>query len=201
MAWANFFIQIFPLTLLAGIGGAFGLGFVAERVPESMYLPIAIFGLVVFIGMVTFRGVGGWNIALLIGFSVIAGAFLGSVFPSEEGLSWTMALLATLGILFLAAGVGNWLGIRLQGLGVTLWIGSWGYLLGWVLLALLDSSTMLQTIWAFAGLIIFGGLAATWFANLMTSEEQPNTVSLAIDLFIVGLNLFVAGRVLISVVL
>jgi hypothetical protein len=60
---------------------------------------------------------------------------------------------------------------------------------------------MLQTIWAFAGLIIFGGLAATWFANLMTSEEKPNNVSLAIDLFIVGLNLFVAGRVLLAVVL
>lgn len=200
MAWANFFIQIFPLTFLAGIGGAFGLGFLAERLPEALHLPIAILGLVVFIGMVTFRGVAGWNIALMIAFGVIAGAFLGSVFPAEEGLSWTMAFLATLGILFLAAGIGNWLGIRLQGLGVTLWIGSWGYLLGWILLALLDSSTFLQTLWAFAGLVIFGGLAATWFANLMTSEEQPNNVSLAIDLFIVGLNLFVAGRVLLSVV-
>ena len=201
MAWANFFIQIFPLTFLAGIGAAFGLGFVAERLPESLHLPMAILGLVVFIGMVTFREAGGWNIGLLIGFGVIAGAFLGSIFPAEADLSWGMALLVALGILFLAAGVGNWLGIRLQGLAATLWIGSWGYLLGWILLALLDSSTMLQTIWAFAGLIIFGGLAATWFANLMTSEEHQKHVSLAIDLFILGLNLFVAGRVLISVVL
>lgn len=200
MAWANFFIQVFPLTFIAGLGAAFGLGFVAERLPETLHLPIAIFGLVVFIGMVTFRGTGGWNIALLIGFAVIAGAFLGSIFTSESELSWGMALLAALGIMFLSAGVGNWLGIRLRGLGVTLWIGSWGYLLGWILLAMLDSSTMLQTIWAFAGLIIFGGLAATWFANLMTSEEHQNNVSLAIDLFILGLNLFVAGRVLISVV-
>lgn len=201
MAWAVFIIQVLPLSFLAGLGVALGLGFVAERLTESLQLPIVILGLLVFIGMITFRETRGWNIALLLSFGVIAGGFLGSIFPEGTGVSWVMALLTGLGVIFLAAGIGNWLGVRLRGLGVGLWIGSWIYLLGWVLLALTDSSSTLQTLWAAAGMVIFGGLAASWFANLVTTEQQSSNVSLAIDLFVLGLNLFVAGRVLLSVVL
>lgn len=200
MAWAAFFIQIFPLTFIAGIGAAFGLGFMAERIPGSLQLPIAIIGLLVFIALITFREVGGWNIGLLIGFGVIAGAFLGSIFPTDGNLDWSMALLAALGLLFLASAVGNWLGERLRNLGVVFWVASWVYLLGWVLLAIVDFPSVFQIIWALAGLIIFSGLASTWFANLMTSETPSSNVSLAIDLFIIGMNLLVAGRVFIGAV-
>lgn len=200
MAWAVFIIQVFPLTFLAGLGVALGLGFVAERLTAALQLPVVILGLLVFIGMITFRETRGWNIALLIGFGVIAGGFLGSIFPEGTGTSWAMALLATLGVIFLAAGVGNWLGVHLRRLGLGLWIGSWVYLLGWVLLAVTDSSPTLQTLWALAGMAIFGGMAAAWFANLMTTEQQSSNVSLAIDLFVLGLNLFVAGRVLLAAI-
>jgi len=101
--------------------------------------------------------------------------------------------------------VANFLALLALGLIFTSWVellqaAGRVMLLGWVLIAVVEMPSVVQILWALAGLLIFGGLAATWFANLMTSESQSSNVSLTIDLFILGMNLLVAGRVKIGAV-
>jgi FtsH-binding integral membrane protein len=198
MTWAAFFIQVVPLTALASLASVAGIGLFANRVTEGLQLPIAVLGLLLFLALITFRETSTWNFVLLLTFALIAGTFLGGTFSEEVQFSWGVALLTALGVLFLTAAVGGYFGERIGRWSVALWIGSWVYLLGWVIIAFANLPPSAQTIWAFAGLIIFGGLSTSWFASLMSSEAKASTVSLAIDLFILVINLLVAARVMLG---
>ena len=196
MAWAAFFIQIVPLTVLSSIATAAGIGLLADRLSASAQLPLAITGLLLFIALITFRETSGYNFGLLLGFSFVAGSFLGTLFPQQGDFSWGTALMAALGVIFLSAAIGSSMGERIASLRVGLWIASWIYLLGWVLIAALDLASLVQTLWGLLGMLIFGGLAGSWFASLISTKPSTSSVSLAIDLYVLGLNLLVAARVM-----
>jgi hypothetical protein len=72
------------------------------------------------------------------------------------------------------------------------------YLAGWLLGGLIDPPQWLRTLWASAGLVIFGGLAMVWFSRLESEEIPPGglAVGLGADLYFLGLNIAVAVRML-----
>jgi len=77
-----------------------------------------------------------------------------------------------------------------------LWVLSWIYVAGWPVIGFLRSGERLQSVWAVAGLGIFGCLGISWFAAAEERQAEAAGACLAIELYVIALNLVVAGRVL-----
>jgi FtsH-binding integral membrane protein len=195
MTWSAFLLQVLPIGALALAATAVGSGIFSEIVSPAFSLPLIVVGLILFVALLTFRNVAGWNLGLLITFALVVGLYLGRVFPEVGGSSWRLTLMVVLGLLLGAAAIGARLSGRLQRLGSVLWIVSWIYLLGWILVALLPLAPPIIMVWASVGVAIFFGLSSSWFAGLRDYAEKGKGVTLAIDLYILGINLALTARV------
>jgi len=160
MSILAFTLQVLPVPALALVATAVGSTW---HVSDAWRLPLLLIGVLLFVAMLTFRRVRGWNLALLLALAAVAGALLGSTFEGEPGSSWGGALALTFGTMVLAALVGNAMRSRLRPVGSALWMLAWLYLVGWFLVVVLDR-----------------GLA----------------VPQGCDLYLLGLNIAVAARVL-----
>ncbi|NIM93009.1 MAG: hypothetical protein GTO18_04770 [Anaerolineales bacterium] len=192
MTRAQFILQVAPSAGMAGVLTIIGLVLSAGSVTGSFLLPIVIVGVIVFVAMITFRDASGWNLGLLLVFALIVGLLLGNFFPSLTALHWILALLIAAAIMLMAAGLGTQLGGGVRLLGIALWIGSWIYILGWVVIALFHFPKPVVLLWGMVGLIVFSGLSTVWFASIAGILNPFMGTSLAIDLFILGLNLCIA---------
>ena len=195
MSLLAFSLQVLPVSLLAL--GATVVGAMA-RISDAWRLPLLLVGVMLFAALLTFRKTPGWNLALLLALAAVAGMFLGSSFEGTQGQSWGGALTVAFTLMGMAALIGHMLRGRLRRVGSALWMLAWIYLAGWILLVMLNPAAWLRALWSGAGLVIFGGLVVVWFSEL-GDEENPVrglAVPQGCDLYLLGLNIAVAARVL-----
>jgi FtsH-binding integral membrane protein len=151
-----------------------------------------------FAGLMTFRRTHGWNLALLLALATVIGLLVGPGLNTERSLPWTGAIAITILLLVLAAFIGKALRKWFRKVGSALWLLAWVYVAGWLIGGLINPAEWLRILWASAGLVIFEGLVAVWFYKLSAQEIPPRGLAVAqgIDLYLLGLNIAVAGQVL-----
>lgn len=197
--WWQFGLQILPVLLL----GILILGTAYTITPVSsdpvLTLIFASLAVLFFMAMLTFREQYGWNLALLLGFSGALGtvfSFLsaGSMLAVGFESIWIVLLSLSIG-----ASAGRWLGEHFGEFGVILWLVSWAYLLGWAFLIFLELDPVFILTWSGVGLLLFTGLSGVWFANMEAHFKQRSSVSAAIDLYLISINLYLAAMILQSI--
>lgn len=182
-------------------GFIFGLAYTSMPAVEDPVLMtvILVSTMLLFIAMLTFRERRRWNLGLYLGFS----ASLGAVFAlplSDTVLSLTFEpFWFVIPCLAVAAAFGHWIGDRFGELGLILWLVAWGYLFVWAVLILLHLDPVFTVTWSLIGMLLFTGLAAVWFANMGSYFQRGSSVSGAINLFLICVNLYVAAFILQSV--
>lgn len=194
MSTLVFLLQVLPATVMALVAT-----FVGAALPIGGFLrmPLLLVGVLLFAGLMTFRRTRGWNLVLLLGLAVAAGALMGPALDAAH-VSWTSAIVLMVALIGMAALIGKALRDRLHRAGFILWVLAWIYLAGWLIGGLLRPDELLRILWACAGLVVFGGLATVWFSRLGSEEIPPRGLSVALgcDLYLLGLNIAVAGQVL-----
>ena len=196
MPLMRFMLQIVPITSLAVMSTLIGIIVSPPALASELAFLLLVIDLLLFVALITFKRVSGWNVALLLGFAVMVGILLRGLAPFELTRSWGSIVL-TIGLLVLAAAVGRVLRGRTKWVGIGVGFASWVYLAGWGLIAVLRLKSLPQTLWAGVGLIIFGGLSALWFAELSQHHDKDSSVALAIELYIFILNLTLTAQVFI----
>jgi hypothetical protein len=136
---------------------------------------------------------------LLLGFSASLGAVLSLLARGNTQSVGYEPLGLVLACLAAGAVAGLWMGSRFGEFGVILWIVSWAYLLGWAALIFLKLDPVFYLTWSLVGLVLFTGLAAVWFANMRYHLKTLSSVSTAIDLYLISVNLYLAAMILLSV--
>lgn len=197
--WLQFSLQILPVLLLGGL--VTWLAFVFTPPFDSLVVTLILVAVAILLfgGLLTFRENYGWNLGLLFGFAAALGAAFSQL---SNGLSQSSSI-GLFGIIVLCllagGGLGRWLGDRFEEAGVILWLVSWAYLLGWVGLVLLGLDPVFYLTWSAVGLVLFTGLAAVWFSNLEDHLRNPSSVSSAINIYLIGINLGIAALILLNV--
>ena len=191
----TFAAAILPPLTAALIAGALGAAAFTPRLTTGSVVPVALFGLLLFVAMLTFKRARGWNAALLVAFSFSASGVVSWLFQGRVGGTWLGALSAAVVILAISAIVGRRVGPGLVEIGAWLWLLSWVYLFGWVVVAVVGPPATWIRAWAVGGLVIYAGLSAAWFAGLDPRAPDPSGTAWAIDIYLLGLNLAIAARV------
>ena len=150
----TFAATILPPLLAALIASGLGGAALSPRITTGSVVPLTLFGLLLFVAMVTFKRARGWNAALLVAFSFVAGGVVNWLFEDRIGGTWLGAVSAAILILAISALVGRRIGPRLVGLGAWLWLLSWVYLFGWVVVAVLRPPPSWIRAWAIGGLVV-----------------------------------------------
>jgi hypothetical protein len=198
MFWTRILLQVVPFSLLGLLGSLVGLWF-GPQAPDNTFMLLAgVISLLLFIALVTFKSVPGWNASLLAALGLALGVFLRALAAEVMFSAW----LLSAGLAVLVFGLTAWFGRRLSSkmrdVGIGLWLLSWAYLLGWAVIAFMGLDPVFTTAWAGAGVMIFTGLAAAWFASLESQLDTQAGAALGVDLFFLFLNLTVALRVLLG---
>ncbi len=180
--------------LLAVVATAVGARILGERLPSAWYAAVIV-TLLLFFALLTFKQTRGWNTGLLTALAAMASGFAGAFFPNAIG--WGGAIAAALLGLSAIASRRRWAAIAQLGrLG---WILSWAYLVGWPVLAFLDARREVRIGWAAGGLVLFAGLATGWFASRpWQGQARQDGTPAAIEVYLIGLNLLVAGAAVVE---
>ncbi len=196
MFWTRFLLQVVPFSLLGLLGSLVGL-WLGPQDPGSTFMLLAgVISLLLFIALMTFKSVPGWNVALLAALGLALGVFLRALAAEGVVSDWLLSALLAVLVFALSAWLGRRMGSRMRDVGIGLWLLSWAYLLGWAVIAFLGLDPVFTTAWAGAGVLIFSGLAAAWFSSLELQMDAQPGAALAADLFFLFLNLTIALRVL-----
>jgi FtsH-binding integral membrane protein len=151
-----------------------------------------------FIAMLTFREQCGWNLGLLLFFSASLGGFLSRLVSDHVQATGYEPIWIVVGFLAAGAVAGLWMGSRFGEFGIIMWIFSWAYLLGWAVLIFLRLDTAFYLTWSVVGLMFFTGLAVVWLANIVGHLKRRSSVSAAIDLYLICINLYLTTMILLS---
>lgn len=199
MSAVVFLVQVVPPALFAAVCTAAGIGLLSARLPPGLTFPMALLALLFFIGAITFKTAPGWNAALMFSLAFLLGALFGGLSAEGRGSTWLAGLGTALVILLVAALLGHLLRGRLRPIWLGLWGFSWAFVAAWAVLILLQPPVWFLTVWGFAGLAVFGGVAVGWFAELGSPSRSAPGSALALDLYILGLNLTLsAGLVVVG---
>ncbi|MFA9403727.1 MAG: hypothetical protein ACERKY_11765 [Anaerolineales bacterium] len=196
MFWTRFLLQVVPFSLLGLLGSLVGLWFGPKEPGSTFMLLAGVISLLLFIALMTFKSVPGWNVGLLAALGLALGVFLRALAVEAMFSAWLLSAGFAVLVFALSAWLGRRLGSRMRDVGVGLWLLSWAYLMGWAVIAFLGLDPVFTTAWAGAGVLIFSGLAAAWFASLESKLDTQSGPALAVDLFFLYLNLTIALRVL-----
>jgi FtsH-binding integral membrane protein len=197
--WWKFGLQILPVLLLGGILLAITFALMPPVDNPILTVILAAITMILFIAMLTFREQQGWNLPLYLGFSVSLGAVIASLGTDPVGTFKFEPLWLVLPCLGVGAIAGSWLGSRSGEIGVILWLVCWVYLLGWAALIFLQLDPVFYLTWSAVGLVLFTGLAAIWFSHMADQLKQQSSISAAIDLYLICINLYLAATILLSV--
>lgn len=175
--------------LLAVIATALGERILSERIPTAWYAA-AIVALLLFLAVLTFKQTPGWNTGLLVAFAAVAGGFVGAFFPATASKAGAIVVVL-LGLSALLSR-GRW-----ASRAVTrrlFWMLSWLYIAGWPVLLFAGAPMTFRLGWAAGGVVVFIGLATAWLAarSWQGSAGQAGTAA-GIELYLIGLNLLLAG--------
>jgi FtsH-binding integral membrane protein len=185
----GFVLQTLPGVALAWVGTAAGLAVGQDEVGgEVLAIAIAL-GLVCYVAAHTFTRSPGWMAVFLAGLSSAVG-ILAARLPwlAETQARWWAAGWALAGM-GAAAGLGRALRRGLCPLYGPLWFAAWLLIAGMAGTLLMGLKGEWLWVEAAVSLIVFGGLAAAWFARF--ADDLPSHG--AMDLYLVSLNLFLAA--------
>ena len=197
--WGRFAVQVLPPVILVGLSQWIAYMSTPASTDSTFILIVAaITGLLV-IATLTFRERHGWNLWLLLGSSVGSGSTISLLTRGTNLIPDSKPFLIVLVCLALGASTRKWFGVKGSELSVILWLVSWVYLSGWVALRLLRLDLVLYVTWSIVGVALFTGISGVWFATMADEMNKRSSVSLAIDLYVIGINLFLAGMTLFSV--
>ena len=197
--WWQFGLQVLPVLLLGGLVLVITSSFEPPGSVPILMVILAATSILLFIALLTFRERPGWNLALLLGFSASLGAVIALLGTGSHATLGYAPLWLVLPCLAFAALAGKRLGSGVGEIGAILWLVSWVYMLGWAVLIFLQLEAVFHLTWSVVGLVLFTGIAAVWFANMERNLAQRSSVSVAIDLYLVCLNLYLAALILQSV--
>ena len=187
----RFFLRTLPTAFAMALGTAVGLLVGrSARGPEVAALAVAG-GLLCLVGAWTFRQ-SVWAPLLLVGLSLAVGLLATRLGVLAEPAAWLLpALVAFAGILA-GAVLGRSVRNLFQWTYTPIWIAAWLVVIGTAALQL--ARFPLEWILLAAGVVVlvFLALATAWFARL---EADPPPLA-ALDLYLIGLNLFLAAAVL-----
>jgi len=196
MFWTHFLLQVVPFSLLGLLGALAGLRFGPQEPGNTFMIMAGVISLLLFIALMTFKSVPGWNVGLLAALGLALGVFLQALAAEVMFSAWLLSAGLAVLVFALSAWLGRRLGSRMKDAGIGLWLLSWAYLMGWGVIAFLELDPVFTTAWAGAGVLIFTGLAAAWFSSLESQLDAQPGAALAVDLFFLFLNLTIALRVL-----
>lgn len=190
--WVGFGATVVPLVAAAGTGSLLGALWIAPRLSSGILdLTVLLLAALSYIGVMLTVERAILASSLLIGFGVLAGGILGRWLPALAEGAWARAVPVGILLLIVAFLAGQWGERWLNAPTRWLWIGSWFYLLGWIVLGLWQLPEQASRIWAVAGVALFWGLAAGWFASVEVGEG-PGTPRHAASLYLIGLNVVIA---------
>jgi hypothetical protein len=199
MSLLAFALQVLPVFGLALGATILGNVLLAVYVTRPWQLPLFLLGALLFVALLTFRKIRTWNLVLLGTLALVAGALTGVAFPDGGG-AWGAVLSMTCALLILALLLGTYLSGKLsRGLRM-LYLLTWFYLAGWLLILIWDPALWLRVLWVIAGVIIFTGLAVVWFSEWEGKETPVGVLAVpeGCELYILALNIAIALRVLLA---
>ena len=195
MFWTRFLLQVVPFSLLGLLGSLAGLWFGPQEPGSTFILLSGVISLLLFIALMTFKSAPGWNVGLLAALGLALGLFLRALAGEARISTWLLSAVLAVLVFAPTAWFGRRMGFRMRDVGIGLWLLSWAYLLGWAVIAFMRLDPVFITVWAGAGVLIFAGLAAAWFASLESQLDAQPGAALAVDLFFLFMNLTIALRV------
>jgi FtsH-binding integral membrane protein len=196
MIWLQFALQVLPLSALSLLATSLGFSILPFDVTSRWTLPLLWTGVLLFVALTTFKETPGWNIGLLLAFALVAGCLISGLKLGSRPVNWPSTLLIMTTLLALSAVVGGKTRGRAGWLGMGLWALTWVYLAGWGLISLLHLGGTTQILWASAGTILFCVLSAIWFSELEARLHPGSGAALAVELYILALNLAFAVHLL-----
>jgi hypothetical protein len=188
----RFFLRTLPTMIVMATGTAAGF-LVGRREGAGTAVPAVVVALLCLVGAWTFR-TERWAPVVLVGFSASAGVLVARLpaLADPSAVRWPM-VVSCAGLTG-GALVGRILIRGLQKAYLPMWIVAWLVVLAAAALSLTGSPIEWAPIAAKVLLAIFLALAAAWFARL---GQEPSPTA-ALDLYLIGLNLFLAASVLLS---
>lgn len=189
-----FLVRVAPLYALALALTAGGM-VLGARLPSAGLFPVGILAVLGFAALVTFRRMRSWSAPLLLGFALLAGSLLWMMLGGPAA-RWGWALAAGVGVPLIGVPLGWMAESGLRRIGWAMWAAAWVYLVGWMGWQLLAQPSALRPAWGLAGLVIFSALTVTWAASLPGRLAQEPDGSVAAELYLIGLNISLAVRML-----
>ncbi len=185
-------MRLLPSLGSAAVGTVLGYQFLS-LIPLQASTFLLISTLILFLSLIILDREPGWNLVLLLGFSINAGSLLNwSGLDPSSWLTWLLFLVLCGAALVMATRLRPHLptGI-LRPVSVF-------YLLGWLAAILEILPDWLRVLWMTAGLLFFTGLAAGTITRVFTLEIEESPTPLSIELYLILFNLFwLSGLVLI----
>lgn len=194
MTLLAFLVRVGPLfgLALAVTGGGMALG---ARIPSAGLLPVGILTVLCFAALMTFRRVRAWSVPLLLSFALLAGSLLWPMLGGPAA-RWGWPLAAGAGVPLIGVPLGWKAGSGLRRFGWAAWAAAWVYIVGWIVWQLLAQDTGVRQAWGLAGLVIFSALTVTWAGSLSGRQAQEPEGAVAVELYLIGLNLGIAVRMM-----
>jgi hypothetical protein len=162
----------------------------AAHGPEVVALAVAA-GLLCLLGAWTFRQ-SVWAPLLLVGLSLSVGWLATRLGMLAEPAAWLQPAAGAFGGILAGAVVGRSLRSLFRWTYTPIWIAAWLVVIGTAALQLARFPLEWILLAAWVVVLVFLALAAAWFARL---ETDPPPLA-ALDLYLIGLNLFLAAAVL-----
>ena len=177
-------MRLLPSLGSAAVGAVLGYQFLF-LVPRQARTYLLISTLILFLSLIILDREPGWNIVLLLGFSITAGSLLNlcGVDPSSW-LTWLLFLVLCGVALVMATRRRDHLPPGM------LRLVSVFYLLGWLVVILKVMPDWLRVLWMTAGLLFFMGLAASALKRGFALGIEESPTPLSIELFLILFNLF-----------
>ncbi len=199
MSLLAFALQVLPVFGLALGATVLGNMLLAVYVTKPWQIPLLLVGALLFVALLMFRKTRIWNLVLLLALALVAGVLTGVAF-TDGGRAWGAVLSMTCALLILALLFGTYLRGKI-GRGLRfLYLLTWFYLAGWLLILIWDPALWLRILWIVAGAILFTGLAVIWFSEWEGKENPVGVLAVpeGSELYILGLNIAIALRVLLA---
>ena len=162
----------------------------SARGPEAVVLAVAG-GLLCLLGAWTFRQ-SVWDPLLLVGLSLAVGLLATRLGVLAEPAAWLFPTVVAFGGILTGAVVGRSLRSLFRWTYMPIWIAAWLVVIGTAALQLARFPLEWILLAAWVVVVVFLALAAAWFAR---READPPPLA-ALDLYLIGLNLFLAVAVL-----
>jgi len=162
----------------------------SARGPEAVVLAVAG-GLLCLLGAWTFRQ-SVWAPLLLVGLSIAVGLLATRLGVLAEPAAWLFPAVVAFGGILAGAALGRSLRSLFRGVYAPIWIAAWLVVIGTGALQLAGSPVEWVLLAAAAVMVVFLALAAAWFARI--AKDPPPLA--ALDLYLIGLNIFLAAGVL-----